>query len=137
MCVARKWCRMANLDESLLASKIFQTHLAQCNANGKTWCSRVTAFFQKIQLGDICHGHRRAVGATLRTVNSQLHVYYEKCWKDKLNAEFARAGQDAGGNKLRTYRRFKESYTIEQYVEIVIQKKYRSAYAKFRCGVAN
>ena len=33
MCVARKWCRMANLDESLLASKIFQTHLAQCNLN--------------------------------------------------------------------------------------------------------
>ena len=61
---------------------------------------------------------------TLRTVNNQLHVYYEKCWKDKLNAEFARAGQDAGGNKLRTYRRFKESYTTEQYVEIVIQKKY-------------
>ena len=63
-------------------------------------------------------------------------MYYEKFWKDKLNAEFARAGQDAGGNKLSTYRRFKENYTTEQYVEIVIQKKYRSAYAKFRCGVA-
>ena len=46
MCVARKWCRLINLDESLLASKIFQTHLAQCNANCKTWCSRVTVFFQ-------------------------------------------------------------------------------------------
>ena len=94
------------------------------------------SFFQKIQLGDICHGHRLTVGTTLRTVNSQLHVYYEQCWKDKLNAEFARAGQDAGGNKLRTYRRFKENYTTEQYVRIVTQKKYRSAYAKFRCGVA-
>ena len=37
MCVTRKWCRLVNLDESLLASKIFQTHLAQCNANCKTW----------------------------------------------------------------------------------------------------
>ena len=116
MCVARKWCRLINLDESLLASKIFQTHLAQCNANCKTWCSRVTVFFQKIQLGDICHGHRLTVGTTLRTVNSQLHVYYEQCWKDKLNAEFARAGQDAGGNKLRTYRRFKENRPISRVV---------------------
>ena len=35
MCVARKWCRLINLDESLLASKIFQTNLAQCTANCK------------------------------------------------------------------------------------------------------
>ena len=47
MCLVRKWCRLVNLDESLLAAKIFQTRLAQCNANGKTWCSRVTVFFQK------------------------------------------------------------------------------------------
>ena len=33
---------------------------------------------------------------------------------DKLNAELARAVQAAGGNKLRTYRRFEESYTTEQ-----------------------
>ena len=65
-----------------------------------------------------------------------MQVYFENCWREKLDAEFARVGHDAGGNKLRTYRRFKESYTTEQYVRIIIQKKYRSAYAKFRCGVA-
>ena len=43
---------------------------------------------------------------------------------------------EAGGNKLRTYRRFKESYSTELYVKIITQKKYRSAYSKFRCGVA-
>ena len=56
--------------------------------------------------------------------------------KKKLNAEFAVRGQDAGGNKLRTYRKFKENYDTEQYVKVITQKRYRSAYAKIRCGVA-
>ena len=40
-----------------------------------------------------------------------------------------------GGNKLRTYRTFKNTYSTEPYVRIIAQKKFRSAYAKFRCGV--
>ena len=92
-------------------------------------------FYHQIEL-EICRGHRLAVRATLNTVNTTLQVYFENCWREKLNAEFARGGPDAGGNKLRTYTRFKESYTTEQYVRIIIQKKYRSAYAKFRCGLA-
>ena len=35
-----------------------------------------------------------------------------------------------------TYRRVKHNYATEPYVKIIIQKKYRSAYEKFRCGVA-
>ena len=30
----------------------------------------------------------------------------------------------------------KHNYATEPYVKIIIQKKYRSAYARFRCGVA-
>ena len=45
-------------------------------------------------------------------------------------------GAEFGGNKLRTYRKFKSSFSTEVYVSIAHQKKYRSAYAKFRCGVA-
>ena len=72
-------------------------------------------FFREIEFGDIGHGHRLAVGAILRTVNTQLQLYYDKKWRDKLENEFARRGQDAGGNKLSTYRRFKESYSTEPY----------------------
>ena len=31
---------------------------------------------------------------------------------------------------------FKNTYITEPYVHIIMQKKFRSAYAKFRCGVA-
>ena len=58
----------------------------------------------------ICQGHRLALRATLNTINSQLHVYFEKIWREKLNTEFAVRGQDARGNNMRTYRKFEENY---------------------------
>ena len=53
-----------------------------------------------------------------------------------LQAEFAVRGEAHGGNKLRTYKTFKNTYITEPYVHIITQKKFRSAYANFRCGVA-
>ena len=52
------------------------------------------------------------------------------------NKDIAVRGPEAGSNKLRTYRKFKQHYTTEPYVNINIAKKHRSDYAKFRCGVA-
>ena len=51
-------------------------------------------------------------------------------------SDHAVRGREEGGNKLRTYSKFKKEYATEQYVSVINQKKYRSAYAKFRCGVA-
>ena len=78
MCIARKWCRLANMDESLLAKKIFLSHLTQGSTNRKIWCYRVKMSFIKIEHEHICQGHRLAVRATLNTINSQLHVYFER-----------------------------------------------------------
>ena len=72
----------------------------------------------------------------MTTINSQLHVYFESIWREKLSAEFAVRGQDVEGNKLIAYRKFKENYDTEQYIKVITQKRYRSAYAKFGCGVA-
>ena len=40
------------------------------------------------------------------------------------------------GNKLRTYRTFKTEYRTEGYINLKLPRLHRSAYAKFRCGVA-
>ncbi len=41
-----------------------------------------------------------------------------------------------GRNKLRTYRSFKQSYEVESHLKNIMPYKYRSAFSKFRCGVA-
>ena len=72
----------------------------------------------------------------MRAFETKLSTHYESQWKEKLQAEFAARGEQHGRNKLRTYRKFKDSYMTEPYVCITVAKKYRSAYARFRCGVA-
>ena len=55
-------------------------------------------------------------------------------WKTVLNRTNAIRGN--GHNKLRTYRLFKSDYEAESYCTIVLPFSHRSAFAKFRCGVA-
>ena len=52
----------------------------------------------------------------------------------KVNKERAISGQDR--NKLRTYRQHKIEFKAEDYLIKVINRKHRSALAKFRAGVA-
>ena len=51
-----------------------------------------------------------------------------------INRVGARRGQ--GLNKLRTYRGFKQDFVTEKYVKMAMPRCHRSAFAKFRCGVA-
>ena len=72
----------------------------------------------------------------LPVTDANLKMFYDKCWQEKLQAEFAVRGETHCGNKLRKYITFKNTYSTKPYVPIIAQKKFRSAYAKFRCGVA-
>ena len=69
-------------------------------------------------------------------LTAELKVISDIAWKEKLNANSAIRGNAQGGNKLRTYSQFKHEYGTEPYVTIITRKCHRSAYAKFRCGVA-
>lgn len=84
----------------------------------------------------ICVDQQINMRQEMRHADEALKRYCDRSWSERLQAEHAIRGPEAGGNKLRTYRTFKHEYATEQYVKIVTQKKYRSAYAKFRCGVA-
>ena len=61
---------------------------------------------------------------------------YKVRWLGGINSE--QGVSYAGMNKLRTYKLFKDTYmyNIESYVKTVMPKCYRSALAKFRCGIA-
>ena len=55
-------------------------------------------------------------------------------WNETVNRVEARNG--SGRNKLRTYKPFKTNYKRENYFQIILPRNHRSAYAKFRSGVA-
>ena len=55
-------------------------------------------------------------------------------WFNTVNSESGRSGN--GRNKLRTYRLFKSEFKVETYCKLLMPYSHRSAFAKFRCGVA-
>ncbi len=63
-----------------------------------------------------------------------LSEFNEIEWYAKLSQTSAVNGQ--GHNKLRTYRLFKKELETECYLKNVLNRKHRSALAKFHCGVA-
>lgn len=136
MCVIRIWCRLINMAPHLLTKCIFVEYLEASSYRCKTWFYRVKTFLNEIGFENIYNSQRLVVRNVLGMIDTTLHTYYQRVWSEKLNSDVAVRGATAGGNKLRTYRQFKTTYATEQYVSIITHKKYRSAYAKFRCGVA-
>ena len=70
-------------------------------------------------------------------VNSVMSRLFDKNvndWHNCLSLEISVSGR--GGNKLRTYRLFKNSFETEIYCKIALSFSHRSAFAKFKCGVA-
>ena len=64
---------------------------------------------------------------------------FEADWPIMLNIDSSRRG--TVGNKLintykYTYKLFKTEYKVEEYCKIVLPLKHRSAFARFRYGVA-
>ncbi len=65
-------------------------------------------------------------------MNTILWDYYEKVWWEALQRQEALRGH--GHNKLQTYNKIKTMFSVENYVRNIMLKKYRTAFAKFRCG---
>ena len=70
----------------------------------------------------------------VKQVEEAMFEEYKTDWLIKINADQGMSGR--GGNKLRTYCKFKSNYCVEKYCTLILPKLHRSALCKFRCGVA-
>ncbi len=136
ICVTRKWLRLLLMDDTLLTKKIFAACSQQANSKCRTWFYRVHKFFIDVGHEYVYCAENINVRLTISSIDAQLKIMHEDQWREQLMRDVAINGAQHGGNKLRTYRTFKQEYKTETYVQIIRQKKFRSAYAKFRCGVA-
>ncbi len=73
------------------------------------------------------------ISTVVQDMNVVLLEMYELKWWAALNRSEAIRGN--GRNKLRTYRSFKQNYEVESHLKNM-PYKYRSAFSKFRCGLA-
>ena len=74
------------------------------------------------------------VHTLITEITENLMNVHVRDWYSKINREAGRSGN--GRNKLRIYKLFKAEYKVEEYCKLFLPIGHRSAFAKFRCGVA-
>jgi hypothetical protein len=125
--VIRLYCRLKHMDERRINKRIF---LWSDKLNCRNWTNKAKKFMTDNNLHDIVETD---IGGKLAGQLSTpiLQVMESTKWNSKLWDD----GQNVNGNKLRTYRTFKNTLEPESYLDLNIPRYQRSAYAKLRCGV--
>ena len=134
-----RWCRIKSMDGQRINVKIYNWSIRHGDTGrSKNWAHHVKDILNDSNLLDYFHmssdDHRFNSKYLIRTL---LNFYSEidmHSWLEAVSRIDARNG--VGRNKLRTYKLFKLEYKTENYIRINLPRSLRSAYAKFRTGVA-
>ncbi len=115
----RLWNHLIQLPENRLVKRIFNVdhHMKKNN-----WCTQIDNILSKLGM------HEHFVNkkyVCIENVRNNLKVLYEEKWSSKVDAS----------PKLRTYKIFKKSLEIEDYLKYNLSRAERSILAQFRLGV--
>ena len=129
--IIRQWCRFRNMPDRL--NKLVFTWAEKHSCKRKNWNYCVMNKVKDLNMQDFfirttCLNTK----AICCIVQNKLMNEYIIAWNKMLQNNNVRTGT----SKLRTYRLFKDVYGCENYVSCNMPRSYRSALAKFRCGVA-
>ena len=102
----------------------------------KNWVYNVKNQFQTLGLGmyaDLTNTYSNS--SLIYDVSNAVTVKFTDDWQQSISQIEDNSGR--GLNKLRTIRRFKTQYVTERYCQLLLPLKHRSAFARFRKGVAS
>jgi hypothetical protein len=133
ICVTRLWSRLCLMSDDRLTKKVFLWAKTLSDAKVKNWIFKCERFFSENNLEMMLNMNNIPFNGYLY-VSEKVFDMQTKKWINELERDNARRGE--GGNKLRTYRTFKSSYTTEPYVQLLFPPRHRRAMAQFRAGVA-
>ena len=128
--ILRHWCRCTKMENSRTNYKVFQWSVRKSSYKIKNWSYQVMEMLKFYNYGNFCNINENFLDKNLI---SQIE---EKIFDKYKNDWCARIASYGTGSKLRTYKLFKFSYCTEKYLKQFLPLRYRSAFAKFRCGVA-
>jgi hypothetical protein len=116
--MVRYWKRLVDMSDDRLTKQVFLWDYQLCRNN---WSSGMKNLFHEIEEDDIFTG--RSLFSKERAW-AELHDVHCRNWTRLLH----------NTPKLRTYRLYKEAYSIEHYVSCIMSRKLRSGLARFRSG---
>jgi hypothetical protein len=129
------WARLSNTNSSRLNKRIALWAHGKANNNCKTWYFRVKSKLFECRLSHFYDiSNYVSKHAIVDSAICFLMDKYVCDWKQLINRSVGSSGR--GRNKLRTYCTFKKDYSVENYCTMIMPPLHRSAFCKFRCGVA-
>ena len=131
--IARQWVRMNEMCDTRLNKKIFIWSKKYASHGCKNWVYKLMMYYRNHKLGDLLKLQSIDKKYAVSLVRNVVLKNYVDEWKKEVNRV---SGKKCGRNKLRTYCKFKQDFATEIYVDHIYNRKWRSAYAKFRCGTA-
>ena len=111
-----------------LNKKVFQWANRNCNNNIKNWNFRVHSKFRELNVNHFCNIDFIFNKSSIKMLETLNFEKFKDKWSLDLNND--------NRSKLRTYRIFKQEYCVEKYLQANMPGRFRSAFSKFRCGVA-
>jgi len=132
------WFRLSNMDTSRINHKVFMWSYNMRN-RCKNWCFNIEKTLRSHNIDILqCfnyHSRNQRKQFISGLVDKLMNVFTVK-WTKAINKDNSGL-PTKGGNKLRTYKLFKNVYETERYTTIpTLSRARRSSLAKFRCGVA-
>ena len=89
LCAMRKWLRVLSMDNSFLTKKMFLHSMNQSNSSCRTLFYRVKQFLFSIDQEHLFHARDLNARLVLPVIDANFKMFYDKCWQEKLQAEFA------------------------------------------------
>ena len=129
------WVRLCNHDQGSLA------YIAYCDSASRiseqnNWCSLIKHILDKFGNLDAWVNQESVNhSSTIRSMKIGMYCKYERDIFEAINSENSRYGN--GGNKLRTYSKFKSSYSMENYIISAKDINKRRNFTKLRISAHN
>ena len=129
------WSRMVNMSNDRVNKRVFSWARAHALSGSRNWVFHVLHSFREIGCESLCDPEcNRSRKSLCDMVTEAAFDRYKEEWIRCVSRPCAVRGE--GGNKLRLYSQFKSIYGTEQYCTSILPTRHRSAFARFRCGVA-
>ena len=126
--VFRNWSRVTSMCDNRINKKVFVWSNNYGNGKIKNWSFRVKAKFKSINMDQFCDFNIILDKNSIKYIENLSFNAYKDDWYEQLMSD--------GVKKLRSYKKFKNVYGVETYLCNNMPGKYKSAFSKFRCGVA-
>ena len=125
----RLWCRLRNMPDDRTIRKIHNWSFSI----GRSWENRMLNLFDSLSLQDSMLAPSPSKLTCLALAKEKLIEIDTQNWRNQL---FTDGNGIDSGNKLRTYRKYKETLNTEPYVKMNMSRDHRRILAKFRsCNI--